>query len=170
MRQSSVQFCPVPTEQQPLNEYEELKDSWPFRWATLDIVSYSRKLGWVWLWGWIIASPIAAASFAPQKYPILFAISSALGAAGLVVLALARLYLGWSYVGDRLRKEKVFYEESGWYDGQIWEKPTEVLTRDRLVVSYQIEPILQRLRRTALLLLVLIGSGCLSWLLVLKLG
>ncbi|MEB3174634.1 MAG: CGLD27 family protein, partial [Cyanobacteriota bacterium] len=35
--------------------------------------------------------------------------------------------------------------ESGWYDGQTWPKPPEVLVRDRLIVQYQVSPILRRL-------------------------
>jgi hypothetical protein len=40
---SSLDFCPVPEEQQPVNEYEQLKESWFFRWATLDVASYTKK-------------------------------------------------------------------------------------------------------------------------------
>ncbi|MGK7876288.1 MAG: CGLD27 family protein [Xenococcaceae cyanobacterium] len=164
MRESSVEFCPVPIEQQPINEYEQLKDSWFFRWATFEQLGYLRKLAWVWVWGWIIVGPIAAASFPPQKAPVLFGLSGAVGAGWLMALVLLRLYLGWSYVGDRLKAEKVFYEESGWYDGQVWQKPPEILTRDRLIVSYQVEPILERLKRTSAILAVLVGSGSLIWL------
>ncbi|OKH19459.1 hypothetical protein NIES593_20885 [Hydrococcus rivularis NIES-593] len=164
MKDSSVQSCPVPDEQQPLKEYEQLKDSWFFRWATLESLPYWRKFAWVWLWGWIVVGPIAAASFPPQKHPFLFTLSGALGTSLLVALVLLRLYLGWYYIRDRLKSEKVFYEESGWYDGQIWQKPPEAIARDRLIVSYQIEPIMQRLRRTALILGILVGSGCLIWL------
>mgnify|MGYP006266943569 CR=1 FL=1 len=164
MRESPISFCPVPREQQPLNEYEQLKDSWLFRWATLEAGEYWKKLAWVWAWGWMVAGPIAAASFAPQEHPVEFGLGGAAGAGLWVALALLRLYLGWNYVGDRLQKETVFYEESGWYDGQTWQKPSEVLTRDRLVASYQVEPILKRLRRTALILTLLFAAGTLLWL------
>jgi hypothetical protein len=33
---------------------------------------------------------------------------------------------GWSYVGDRLLSAVVPYEETGWYDGQLYVKPPEV--------------------------------------------
>lgn len=33
---------------------------------------------------------------------------------------------GWSYVGDRLLSAVIPYEETGWYDGQMWVKPPEV--------------------------------------------
>ena len=164
MRESSLEFCPVPLEQQPVNEYEQLKDSWFFRWATLESVAYWRKLVIVGLWGWILTSPIAATSFPWRKSTFLFVLSSTLGAMLLVALILLRLVLGWYYIRDRLYSDKVFYEESGWYDGQIWQKPPVVLTRDRLIVSYQIEPVLQRLKQSSLILGALIVTVSLLWL------
>jgi hypothetical protein len=164
MRNSSLDLCPVPLEQQPVHEYEQLKDSGLFRWVTLEPFAYGRKLLWVWVWGWLMVGPIAAASFPPYKFPLLFSLSGALGAVMLVVLVVVRLYLGWWYICDRLQSETVFYEESGWYDGQTWIKPPEMLKRDRLIVSYQIKPILKRLQRTSLILASLIVGGCLLWL------
>jgi hypothetical protein len=165
MREPPVEFCPVPNEQQPLNEYEQLKESCCFRWVTLEQGQYWRKLSWLWLAGWLAISPIAAASFPLQRYPVRFGLSSTLGATLFLALVLLRLYLGWYYISDRLKSDKVFYEESGWYDGQIWQKPPSVLTRDRLIVSYQVLPILQRLQRTALILAAVVGSLSLLWLL-----
>lgn len=81
----------------------------------------------------------------------------------MVALALLRLYLGWSYIRDRLLNETVFYEESGWYDGQYWPKPPEVLTRDRLIVSYEIQPILRRLQRSFGCLIGLFCCGGIVW-------
>jgi hypothetical protein len=158
-----VSTCPVPSEQQPLNEYEELRQSWFFRWALLDVPMYSRKLAWVWLWSWAIAGPLSAASFAPTKHPIQFFLIGAAGASFFLFLALIRLYLGWTYIHSRLANTMVFYEESGWYDGQLWLKPPEVLARDRLIVSYQVQPILQRLRRTFGVLALLIVVGGMLW-------
>ncbi len=163
-QESSSTFCPVPFEQQPVNEYEILKESWLCCWATLDFLAYARKFLWVLLISWLFISPIAAASFSPVKKPIFFALSSGLGAMLLVALVLSRILLGWYYIRDRLQAKKVIYEESGWYDGQIWEKPPEVLTRDRLIVTYQIDPILQRLKQTAFLLAGFISFDCFLWL------
>ena len=165
-RESSAKFCPVPREQQPLNEYEQLKESWLFRWATLEQPAYERKLAGVGLVSWLLASPIAAASFPPGKFPLRFILSSGLGGSLLVGLVLVQLYLGWYYVRDRLKSEKVCYEESGWYDGQIWHKPPEIFTRDSLIASYQVEPILKRLQQTALILGTGIATSSLLWLLL----
>ncbi len=43
-----------------------------------------------------------------------FLLSGALGAGFVVSLAVIRIYLGWSYVGDRLLSAAVAYEETGW--------------------------------------------------------
>eukprot|EP00879_Flechtneria_rotunda_P001984 GHRR01002159.1.p2 GENE.GHRR01002159.1~~GHRR01002159.1.p2 ORF type:complete len:166 (+),score=64.15 GHRR01002159.1:755-1252(+) len=71
----------------------------------------------------------------------------------VVAVAMVRIYLGWAYVGDRLRSAAVPYEETGWYDGQTFVKPPEVLTRDRLLASYEVRPVLAKARRT------LVGMG-----------
>ncbi|MBD2345224.1 CGLD27 family protein [Anabaena subtropica] len=148
MMKSSLANCPVPVDQQPLNEYEELKTSWLFRDCALNWWEYAKKLAWIWGLSWLIAGPVASASYQPNKQLIHFLLVGAAGASVGVVLSLLRLYLGWLYVRDRLYSMTVFYEESGWYDGQTWIKPQEVLTRDRLIVTYEIKPILQRLQFT----------------------
>ncbi|MBD2592864.1 CGLD27 family protein [Nostoc spongiaeforme FACHB-130] len=148
MMRSSVSNCPVPTDQQPLNEYEELKTSWLFRDCTLNWREYLTNIAWIWGLSWLVSGPVAAASFPPQKYAAHFVLCAAAGASLGVIFVLLRMYLGWRYVRDRLYSTAVFYEESGWYDGQTWIKPQEVLARDRLIVTYEIKPILQRLQFT----------------------
>ncbi|NMG18559.1 CGLD27 family protein [Brasilonema bromeliae] len=166
MIKSSVSNCPVPTEQQPLNEYEELKSSWLFRDCTLNLREYIAKIAWIWGIWWLVAFPVAAASFSPYKQTAQFILGSLAGASVGVVLVLVRLYLGWSYIRDRLMSPIIFYEESGWYDGQTWMKPEEVVTRDRLVVSYSIKPIISRLQMTFAGLAVLFVAGTIVWHLV----
>jgi hypothetical protein len=41
-------------------------------------------------------------------------------------------------------------QETGWYDGQTYVKPPEVLARDRLLGTYEVNPIISRLRKTML--------------------
>jgi hypothetical protein len=164
MSQISPEFCPVPLEQQPINEYEQLKESWFFRWPTLDQWGYWRKLSWCWLWGWIISGPIASACYPPPKYPFLFGLCATTGSGIVLTLMVIRLYLGWSYIGDRLNQEKIIYEESGWYDGQAWEKPPSIIKRDRLIVFYKIQPILDRLKQTLLIFVAIAISLTIIWL------
>jgi Conserved in the green lineage and diatoms 27 len=141
----SISPCPVPEEQRPINEYQELKESWFFGWGLVAWGGYLKPLIVLWSLSWLFAGPIAAVSFIPAKQPLQFAIMGAIGAGVVPALALLRLYLGWRYVKTRLLDTTVFYEESGWYDGQVWAKPPEVLAQDRLIVTYQVQPILRRL-------------------------
>ncbi|MEC4812513.1 MAG: CGLD27 family protein [Scytonema sp. PMC 1069.18] len=166
MIESSVSNCPVPTEQQPLNEYEELKTSWLFRDCTLNWRDFITKIALIWSLWLFVAAPVAAASFTPHKHTAEFILCSAAGASIGVVLVLVRMYLGWSYIRDRLMSPVIFYEESGWYDGQTWVKPNEVVTRDRLIVSYSIQPILKRLRISFATLAVFFVAGTIVWQLV----
>ncbi|XP_020537196.1 protein CONSERVED IN THE GREEN LINEAGE AND DIATOMS 27, chloroplastic isoform X2 [Jatropha curcas] len=120
----------VPFEQRPVNEYESLKDGALYSWGELGPGPLFARLGGLWLVTFtVLGVPIAAASFNPAK--------------------------GWSYVGDRLLSAVIPYEESGWYDGQMWVKPPEVLARDRLLGSYKVKPVIKMLKQT------LVGTGAL---------
>lgn len=154
-------FCPVPIEQQPLQEYEAIKAAWLFNWPVQSVVFYSRKLLWVGFWSGLVLAPLVAASFPLDKAPVQFVCFTLVAALAMVVLLVLRLYLGWRYVRDRLQRETVNYEESGWYDGQTWIKPPGVLARDRLVVTYQVQPVLGRLLRTMGICGLLMGLGSL---------
>lgn len=155
--------CPVPPEQRPINEYQNLRESWFFRWATLNPRGYFIGIAWLWGLSLLLSGPVAAASFAPGEYSGKFMLAAAAGATLVLGLTLLRLYLGWSYIRDRLLNEAVFYEETGWYDGQLWKKPPEEKTKDQLVVTYQVQPILQRLRWTFGVMTLFLSGGCLVW-------
>ena len=67
MTRSSLENCPVPTEQQPLNEYEELKNAWLFRDSTLSWGNYTKKMFWIWAWSWLVAVHVAASKLSSTK-------------------------------------------------------------------------------------------------------
>lgn len=64
----------------------------------------------------------------------------------ILLVSLVRLYLAWSYIMHRLLSAIVSYEESGWYDGQVWIKPSKVLMQDRLIGMYEVVPLLKLVR------------------------
>lgn len=164
MNKFSVDFCPVPLEQQPIEEYQQLKESWLFNWGTLAIGKYYQKVTWVGLWSLVFVAPLSMSIYSPGKQPLEFALSCAIGIALLTGLFLSRIYLGWQYIKGRLKRDRIFYEESGWYDGQTWLKPATMLDRDRLIVSYEIEPILNRFHQTYGLVAAIATVSGLIWL------
>ncbi|MGB3203323.1 MAG: CGLD27 family protein [Nodosilinea sp.] len=157
------QRCPVPAEQQPINEYQDVRDSWFYGWGSRDLTGYLKPVVVLWVVGWAVAGPLAAASFIPAKHPISFGLSAAMGALVLPMLALLQLYVGWAHVGGRLRQTTVPYEESGWYDGQLWVKPEDVSNRDRLIVDYEVQPVLRRIRHTLGVIALLFALGLITW-------
>lgn len=138
----------IPSEQLPMNEYEELRASSFFHWATLEPRRYWGGMGLVWLGSWVIGGPVAHWSYPPLKMPLEFGLAGSAIASVALLLVVARLFLGWSYIYDRLSRAQVDYEETGAHDGDVWVKPDEVWAKDQLVVQYQLTPLLKRLRFT----------------------
>lgn len=142
--------CPVPLEQQPLNEYQALASSFPFSWAAADLRHYSSRLLFTGAsFALFVGLPVAAFGVVDLDKEALKCGLGALSAGLLAVtFAVLRIYLGWAYVGNRLLSATVEYEETGWYDGQIWVKTPEVLARDRLLGSFTVKPVLSRVKLT----------------------
>ncbi|NJM85812.1 MAG: CGLD27 family protein [Leptolyngbyaceae cyanobacterium RM2_2_21] len=59
--------CPVPSEQQPINEYQDIRGSWFYSWAVRDLQGFILPILILWLVSWTISGPVSAASFPPSK-------------------------------------------------------------------------------------------------------
>lgn len=142
--------CPVPFNQQPLNEYLELKKTFLFSWSTYNFKNYIYVIFTIFLFLFILLSSIFILLFIKEIniYKILLLDFVVIDI--IFFFIFFRLYLGWSYVIKRLLSATIFYEESGWYDGQLWTKTADNLTRDRLVGLYQILPFLNRIKYTCI--------------------
>ncbi|KAL9680278.1 hypothetical protein QQ045_018156 [Rhodiola kirilowii] len=142
--------CPVPFDQQPINEYNNLSTSFPFNWASADFLEYCSRLFVTGAaFALFVGVPVAwSGAVGPDSEPLKRILAAASSGVLVVTLAVVRMYLGWAYVGNRLLSATVEYEETGWYDGQIWVKTAEVLARDRLLGSYSVKPVLNRLKLT----------------------
>lgn len=149
----SRKVCPVPFDQQPLNEFYSLKNSCFFSFFGFKFSTYIHKVVTICLISIFLFAPIFL--FAGKfSWPI-FLWNQFVCMIIVLILVLVRLYLGWSYVLDRLISATVFYEESGWYDGQIWIKTPEILTKDRLMGTYYVVPLLRRIKYTLAILTAL---------------
>jgi hypothetical protein len=149
--------CPVPRDQRPASQYAELKDSFVLSWPSLGGPAYAaRMLGMFGFFYGVVAYPIACGSYDPSTQFTEAAVSAMVGASGATAAMSLNMYNGWSYVRDRLLSATVEYEETGWYDGQVYVKDPEMLARDRLLGTYTVRPIVEMLRKT------LIGCGAVA--------
>lgn len=151
--------CPVVKEQRPLEEYKQLLQSWFFSWPARGAGPLIRSVILAWLpilpMGWIVAS----GSWSLRHHPLRLGLAAFALSLAFPLLLLLRQWLGWSYVNRRLVSERVEYEESGWYDGQVWEKPLGWRQQDLLVSRHQVAPVLLMIRQATLWILLLMGLG-----------
>ena len=150
--------CPVPREQQPTNEFLELSNSKLFALAKTN-KNISILLIFVWLVAFLIFLVISSGSTYFNTYPLKYIFLSIFGSLSIPLLITIRLLLGWIHIYKRLSSEIIEYEESGWYDGQIWTKPIELKEKETLIASIEVKPILNNLKQvtTVIISLILIG-------------
>ncbi len=136
--------CPVPREQQPTNEFIELSKSKIFSWPKTK-KSLILILIKFWLGAFVLFLVISSGSIYFKTSTLKYILLSFFSSLSIPLLISIRLYLGWNHVFKRLISEKVEYEESGWYDGQIWEKPLVLKEKESLIASIEVKPILKNL-------------------------
>ena len=152
--------CPVPLEQQPTNEFIELSKSvifsWPKTKKSLIIVLFK-----FWIGTFILFLVISSGSIYFKKSILKYILLSFFSSLSIPFLISLRLYLGWNHVFKRLNSESVEYEESGWYDGQVWIKPLVLKERESLIASNEVKPILINLIQIFSIISVIFLSGIL---------
>ena len=152
--------CPVPLEQQPTNEFIELSKSvifsWPKTKKSLIIVLFK-----FWIGTFILFLVISSGSIYFKTSILKYILLSFFSSLSIPFLISLRLYLGWNHVFKRLNSESVEYEESGWYDGQVWLKPLVLKERESLIASNEVKPILKNLIQIFSIISVLALSGIL---------
>ena len=145
-------ICPVPLNQRPLNEFNSIKNSWIISWPLLEKSIFYKKL----LYSWIFITPISLIISYGSDYlkNNIFDLTFISITASLLlpILLLSRQWLSWIYIYKRLSSEKIEYEESGWYDGQIWEKPIDWRAKELLIAQHQVKPILNHLKMIIIIL------------------
>ena len=156
----NIPNCPVPKDQQPTNEFIELSKSRIFSCPKTK-KSLIQVLIKFWIGAFLIFLIISSGSIYFKTSILKYVLLSFFSSLGIPILISIRLYLGWNHVFKRLTSEKVEYEESGWYDGQIWIKPIVLKEKESLIASIEVKPILKNLIQIFSIILVLALSGIL---------
>ena len=152
--------CPVPKEQQPTNEFIELSKSITFSWPKTK-KSLILVLIKFWLVTFVIFLVISSGSIYFKTSILKYFLLSLFTSLSIPLLISIRLYLGWNHVFKRLTSEIVEYEESGWYDGQVWIKPLLLKEKESLIASIEVKPILKNLIHILSIISVFALSGIL---------
>ena len=153
-------ICPVPREQQPTNEFIELSKSIIFSWPKTK-KSLILILIKFWVGAFALFLLISSGSVYFKTSLIKYILLSFFSSLSIPLLIIIRLYLGWKHVFKRLTSERVEYEESGWYDGQVWIKPLVLKEKESLIAQNEVKPILKNLIQIFSIILVLALSGIL---------
>ena len=154
-------ICPVPQNQRPINEYKSLRNSWIISWPFLERSIFYKKLTFSWLLFTPISLIISYGSDYLKNNIFELIFTSFIASLVLPILLIIRQWLSLFYIYKRLNSEKIEYEESGWYDGQTWEKPVDWRAKDLLIAQYQIKPVLNHLEVIIVLLISVIISSIL---------
>ena len=146
-------ICPVPKNQRPLNEFNNIRNSWLISWPLLEKNIFYRRL----IFSWFLILPISllisyGSEYLKNNFIDLIFISF-ISSLFFPILLLLRQWLSWKYIFKRLSSEKIEYEESGWYDGQTWEKPIDWRAKDLLIAQHQVKPILNHIEKILLTIL-----------------
>ncbi len=152
--------CPVPREQQPTNEFIELSKSIIFSWPKTK-KSLIFVLIKFWLGAFLLFLIISSGSVYFETYILKYILISFFSSLSIPLLISIRLYLGWNHVFKRLTSERVEYEESGWYDGQVWIKPLVLKEKESLIAINEVKPILKNLIQIFSIITTLALSGIL---------
>ncbi len=152
--------CPVPREQQPTNEFIELSKSIIFSWPKTKKTLILTLIKF-WITAFALFLIISSGSIYFKTSLLKYVLLSFFSSLSIPLLITIKLYLGWKHVFKRLTSEKVEYEESGWYDGQVWIKPLVLKEKESLIASIEVKPILQNLIQIFSIISVLALSGIL---------
>ncbi|BDE17541.1 hypothetical protein GpartN1_CHLp035 (chloroplast) [Galdieria partita] len=139
--------CPVPINQQPLEEYSLLIKSKYVFWFLLLINTINKQkciyfcllIVLINSFSFIISQNLNLDFFLKFLYVIIITLF-------ILLIITLKLYLDFSYIGKRLISAIIDYEESGWYNGQKWVKNSKSLMKERLIGIYKIQPIIEKLK------------------------
>ena len=130
--------------------------SWPKTKKSLILI-----LARFWVGAFVLFLVISSGSVYFKTSLFKYILLSFFSSLSIPLLITIRLYLGWNHIFKRLISEKVEYEESGWYDGQVWEKPIILKEKESLIATIEVKPILKNLIQTLSIISVLALSGIL---------
>ena len=140
-------ICPVPQNQRPINEFNSMRNSWIISWPLLEKTMFYKKLIISTFSILPITLLVSSGSLYLRNNTSQLILTSIISSFIFPILILFRQWLSWKYIFKRLNSEKIEYEESGWYDGQTWEKPISWRAKEFLIAQHQVKPVLNNIEK-----------------------
>jgi signal transduction histidine kinase len=148
-------LCPVPETQKPINEYISLKENFLTNWTTFKKENYYKTIINIYILFLALSFFFTFPNTSFWETNIFKYIIFNLFITNILLLILFfTLYLNWYQIKNRFEISRLIYEESSWYDSQVWEKPFLLIKNDKLLQTQNIEPIIQRLSRAILIFFI----------------
>ncbi len=147
-------LCPIPEEQKPIVEYIQLKENETITFFLTFFFSIffkntrikgkegRKKISVVFLF--LFVSSIFFLFFFLKVQNLFFNYFLFILIESIFFLFFINFFR-WKKVENDLLKANIEYEESSWYDTQIWEKPFSLLKNDNLLTTQRIKPIIQKM-------------------------
>jgi Conserved in the green lineage and diatoms 27 len=141
-------LCPIPEDQKPINQYLGLKENTLTSWTTLSTTKYQQKI--ISLYGLFfgLISLVRFSSFQGLSYVFDWIFENLFLSTNFLLVLFFIILSRWVQIQNQFNQARFFYEETSWYDGQIWEKPFLLIKNDQLIRSQKITPIIQRIQQT----------------------
>jgi hypothetical protein len=142
-------FCSIPQNQKPINEYIEIKENKFFNWSLFSEKFFLRQILLLHSFFFLICFFL---TFSLDKNLSLITLI-------LIFFSVLILYFIWENLNRKLVTARLTYEESSWFDSELWEKETFLLRNDRLISYFKLKPLKKRILRVmifqSLLILIL---------------
>jgi hypothetical protein len=151
--------CPVPMDQRPSSQLREVSEGFVSGWGGLDSRQYAIRISILCGFFFVfLAYPISSETYNPEIQWTEAHVAAMLGSLVAVSAVCLNIHNSWVYVRNRLLSATIEYEETGWYDGQVFVKTPEMLAKDRLDGMYVCGPAVARCKNT----LLACGAGVLA--------
>ena len=164
----SDEYSPVPFDQQPLQEFIKLSNSWFFILPLSKKKVFYIRLIIIWFSSSVIYFFIGSGSYYLSKHIIELFIVSLIYSLSIPIIILFRQYLGWGYIYRRLISKIVEYEESDWHDGQRWEKTIAIQQKDLLIAKLEVRPTIQLLKNSMINVIILFIISLTAYIIFIK--
>lgn len=147
-------LCPIPNDQKPINEYIELKENQFFNWPLLSNTFYTSKVLTLNFFCFVVTS-LTSFNFQLTTFKNWLLININISLFIFFVFLLVNL-IQWKNIANKFLQARIFYEESSWFDSQLWDKPFFLIKNDKLIYHQKIAPILRQLQQTIVLVVLFI--------------